>query len=87
MCVCVCMPVGTGFICTSVLSLYLLSKTFDSAEKYSGFVMENPCSQLGGKEKRAKLELFTNIESRYTHKEAELFPGGLKRGGKKEELY
>lgn len=37
--------------------------------------------------KRAEFELFTNIESRYTHKEAELFPGGLKRGGKKKELY
>jgi len=37
--------------------------------------------------KRAEFELFTNIEPRYTNKEAELFPGGLKRGGKKEKLY
>lgn len=48
--------------------------------------MENPCSQLGGEGEKAALELFTNIESKYTNKAAELFPGGLKRGGKKEEL-
>lgn len=55
MCVCVCVPACTGFICRSVPSLYLLSKTFESSEKYTGFVMENPCSQLGGKEKEQNL--------------------------------
>lgn len=83
---CLCAPKYTGFICGSLSSFYILSKTFDSAEHYTGFVMENPCSQLGGEGKKAALELFTNIESKYTNKAAELFPGGLKRGGKKEEL-
>lgn len=41
----------TGVICRSVPSLYLLSKTFDAAEKCTGFVMENPRSQPRGKEK------------------------------------
>lgn len=36
--------------------------------------------------KRAEFELFTNIECRCINKETELFPGGLKKGGKKEEL-
>ena len=44
-----------GFICRSALSLYLLSKTFDSAVKYTGFIMENPCSQLSSKEKEQNL--------------------------------
>lgn len=34
--------------------------------------------------KRAEFEFFTNIESRYANKGAELFPGGLQSGGKKE---
>jgi len=47
--------VCTGFICRSALSLYFLSKTFYSAEKYTGLVMENPYSQLSGKEKEQDL--------------------------------
>lgn len=35
--------------------------------------------------KRAEFEFFTNIGSRYADTGAELFPGGLQGGGKKEE--
>lgn len=55
MCVYVCTPVCTDVICRSLLSHYLPSKTSDSAEKHTGFVMENPCSQLSGKEKEQNL--------------------------------
>lgn len=44
-----------GFSCTSAPSLHFLSKTIDSAEKYTGFAMENPCSQLSSKEKEQDL--------------------------------
>lgn len=50
-----CEFVCTGFSCTSAPSLHFLSKTIDSAEKYTGFATENPCSQLSGKEKEQDL--------------------------------
>lgn len=69
---------GSGFICKSVEKPLILPK---KPPVCAGKSVLKPQKQI----KKAEFEFSTNIESRYANKGAELFPGGLQSGGKKEE--